>query len=40
MARKAGWKSAASVMIDWPRAHNVRSTASAPMATPTEIETC
>ena len=40
IARKAGWKSAAAVMLDWPRAHNVRSTASAPIATPTEIDTC
>ena len=28
MAMKAGWKSAAAVMVDWPRAHKVRSTAS------------
>ena len=40
MAMKAGWKSAAAVMVDCPRATKVRSTATAPMATPTEIDTC
>ena len=36
---QAGWKSAA-MMVSWPRHHSVRSTASAPTATPTEIDNC
>jgi hypothetical protein len=28
------------MMVSWPRHHSVRSTASAPTATPTEIDNC